>query len=73
MEVIKRFKYVPTDEEAAAAMLTALEGDDEDMEDEEKPEDRHAIAGLQDLVFSRLERIERSGLSVDSVEVPPVR
>ncbi|CAD7939221.1 unnamed protein product [Amoebophrya sp. A120] len=81
LAVIKRFKYIPNEDDNLRAMkamesgagngeLAGLDGDDlgewEDTENE-------TINQLQEVVFSRLDKLEKSSLDVDITEVPQIK
>lgn len=86
LEVVKRFKYVPSDTEQeaqlAALQAVALDEDERDSWDSESLSSSNrwetdnnnvAISSLQELIFSRLDKLEKGCLNVDQVEVPPVK
>lgn len=72
-DVIKKFKHTVDNDGASLdsedrryndALMHTADVDEVTLE---------AISGLQETVFARLERLEKSGLDVDAVEVPQIK
>ncbi|CAD7950683.1 unnamed protein product [Amoebophrya sp. A25] len=80
LAVIKRFKYIPNEDDTMRAMRAMEEGQnglnsfDEDAEGDGFDEtENETINQLQEVVFSRLDKLEKSSLDVDVVEVPQIK
>eukprot|EP00392_Amoebophrya_sp_AT5.2_P002863 g2868.t1 len=76
LAVIKRFKYVPNEEDHLRAIKAMEENtqpvasaEDDMWEDAEN----ETINQLQEVVFSRLDKLEKSSLDVDVTEVPQIK
>ena len=81
LDVIRRFKYMPNQpdsEEKRQLEMGSEGGSDASSRSDEgsrwEPENENAaISSLQELIFARLDKLEKGCLNVDQVEVPNIK